>query len=115
MKNKKQYNLWGKLRSAVRAVWMYSPQHREALKLAAHIGSRYHSLADDKGKYFDCPLCDREWPMQMATLDHQPPCGSFDNWPDFAKFCAQLFEGPVRVICKLCHKTVTAKQRRKNV
>ena len=105
---KKQYNVWAKLRSAVRAVWMYSPQHREALKAV-------NLLRVDGTKGFDCPLCKKFWPIQMARIDHQPPCGSFDNWDDFTQFCVQLFEGPVRVICRLCHKIVTAKQRRKRV
>jgi hypothetical protein len=105
---KKQYNIWAKLRSATRAVWMYSPQHREALKAVQYvIGNTTHYYA------FKCPLCKVEYPMQMASIDHQPPCGSFDNWQDFTQFCVQLFEGPVRVICKLCHKSVTSEQRRR--
>lgn len=103
---KKQYNLWAKLRSAVRAVWMYSPQHREALAKA-------RQKDPEQGFFFECVLCKRQWPMFAASIDHQPPCGSFDNWGDFTQFCVQLFEGPVRVICKLCHKTVTAKQRKR--
>lgn len=104
---KKQYNLWGKLRSAMRDIWRYSPQHRTALQAVEY---NRDMIA---GSWFRCTLCKREWPIQMAALDHNPALGSFDSWETFADWSRRLFEGPVRVIDKICHKQVTSQQRRK--
>lgn len=90
----------------MRAVWMYSPQHREAIK---KITQKDPELG---GKGFECCICKKEWPIQMATVDHDPPLGSFDSWETFADWSRRLFEGKVRVIDKICHKEVTAKQRK---
>lgn len=108
VKKKKVYNLWGKLRSATRAVWMYSPHHREALSKVL--------VKDPKnGNYFfDCPLCGTNWHKAMAAVDHNPAVGSFDSWDTYADWCKRLFEGPVRVIDKICHKNITNAQRKKN-
>lgn len=97
-----------KLRSALRGVWQYDPLRKVVITAVEYDRDMI------AGKYFRCPLCKREWPTQLATVDHEPPIGSLtmDTIGDWIK---RLFYGPQRAICKLCHKTVTASQRRKYV
>jgi hypothetical protein len=111
MKKKKEYNVFNKIRAALRDIWRYSPQHREAIKLATAVDV-------GGGKYFCCPICTTNWPIELATVDHQPPLGALTHWGgdnDFSlgMWAHSLFYGPVRVICKPCHKKVTASQRKK--
>jgi hypothetical protein len=49
----------------------------------------------------------------MAEVDHDPALGTFDDWHNVESFIDRMFYGPQRAICKLCHKKVTAEQRRK--
>jgi len=110
---KKPKTLETKLRSALRLIWSRSAERRAILKAASRKGSRHHSLADPAGLYFDCPVCDREWPIQMAEVDHEPPIGTLASWRDTASFIEKMFFGPQRAICKLCHRTKTAAQRKR--
>lgn len=105
---KSKWNLWVKVRSALRDIYRYSPMRREAIKLAS-------TLVDPElgGKGFACPLCTRDYPIQMADVDHIEPCGSLLCSADLHEFFNRLMYGKVRVICKICHKKVTAAQRRK--
>ncbi len=98
---KSKWNLWVKVRSALRDIYRYSPMRREAIKFASREG------------LFTCPLCTVAWPIQMADVDHIEPCGSLLSAEDLPGFFDRLMNGKVRVICKLCHKKVTAAQRRK--
>jgi hypothetical protein len=97
----KPWNPYSKIRAAVRQVWRFSPARREALKLALQNGK------------FVCPCCKIEFDKWCADVDHVIPCGSFKSWGDSVGFLQRLFEGELRVICKGCHKKVTAEQRRK--
>ena len=106
MKQKKQFNVFGKIRTALRGIYRYSPMRREAVKAATQ-------KDPEQGSFFVCPLCKKQWPVQMIDVDHQPQCGSLQKWEDLTQFAVQLFEGPVRVICKICHKKVTKTQRTK--
>ena len=102
---KKPYNVFNKIRAALRDIWRYSPHHRGAIKAATQVDP-------ENGKFFDCPVCEQQWPIELATVDHQPPCGSLLSFEDLEPFTRRLFTGSVRVICKMCHKKVTAAQRR---
>jgi len=82
---KKQYNVWAKLRSAARAVWMYSPQHRQALAAVLVKDQRTGNY------FFDCPMCKTNWHKAMAAVDHNPPLGSFDSWNTYGDWCRRLF------------------------
>lgn len=111
---KKAKTLEVKLRSALRLIWSRSAERRAIIKTASYKGTRWvHSAPDEKGLYFQCPLCNREWPVQMAEVDHEPPIGTLESWRDTVSFLEKMFYGPQRAICKLCHKTKTAMQRRK--
>lgn len=94
-----------KLRSALRSVWQYDPL-RKAVITAITINDL------EKGKGFNCPICGKCWPIQLATVDHFPPIGSF-TLDTVGEWINKLFFGPQRVLCKPCHLRVTAQQRRK--
>lgn len=115
MKAKKQYNLFNKIRAALRDVYRYSPMRKEAIKKASFKNELSGSI------YFNCPVCLKGWPIQMADVDHEPPLGAlnylnppFNSTHDcLSEWANRLFYGNVQVICKLCHKKKTASQRKK--
>jgi hypothetical protein len=86
-----------KLRAAIRNVWQYDPLRKAVITSALR-----HA---DIGCYaaFKCPICKQEWPQDMATVDHEPELGSFtiDTIGDWINRC---FFGPMRVVCKPCHR-----------
>ena len=103
---KKAKSLETKLRSAIRLIWSRSAERRAILKAA--------TIDDpENGKGFICPECHRDWPIQMAEVDHEPPIGTLENWRDVESFIDKMFYGPQRALCKICHKKKTAAQRRK--
>lgn len=103
---KKAKTLEVKLRSALRLIWSRSAERRAILKAV--------TIDDtENGKGFNCPVCGRDWPIQMAEVDHEPPIGTLESWRDTVTFIDKMFFGPQRAICKLCHKKKTAQQRRK--
>lgn len=108
---KKAKTLEVKLRSAIRLIWSRSAERRAILKEASyklHIDSSHPVQV-----MFDCPGCQRPWPIQMAEVDHEPPIGTLESWRDVVSFIDKMFFGPQRALCKLCHKAKTASQRRK--
>lgn len=111
---KKAKTLETKLRSAIRLIWSRSAERRAILKQASYVGTQWvHSKPDPKGLYFQCPLCNREWPIQMAEIDHEPPIGTLASWRDTVQFIEKMFYGPQRAVCKLCHRKKTTAQRKK--
>lgn len=106
---KKPKTLEVKLRSALRLIWSRSSERRDILKRATYEAG----IHDPYTKAFKCPICLREWPIQMAEVDHEPPIGTLESWKDTANFIDKMFFGPQRAICKLCHKVKTAQQRKK--
>lgn len=106
---KKAKTLEVKLRSALRLIWSRSAERRAILKAAQFDKQGPAGM----GKYFTCPICKQMWPIQMAEVDHEPPIGTLESWRDTVSFLEKMFYGPQRAICKLCHKTKTAQQRRK--
>lgn len=106
MRKKKVYNLFNKIRAALRDIYRYSPMRKETIKAV---------IFESKvvGKAFTCPKCEVDWPIQMADVDHEPPLGPLIDSTDLKHWVDELFYGSVQVICKLCHKKKTAQQRRK--
>lgn len=105
---KSKWNLWVKVRSALRDIYRYSPMRREAIKAVM-----FKHPGFSGGPGFVCPICEVDWPGAMADVDHITACGSLLCAEDLPGFFDRLMNGKVRVICKLCHKKVTAAQRRK--
>ena len=103
---KKAKSLETKLRSAIRLIWSRSAERREIIKQATQ-------LHKDWGKCFVCDECGKQWPLGMAEVDHNPAIGTLESWKNTSKFIERMFFGPQRVVDKLCHKKITAEQRRK--
>ena len=103
---KKPKTLETKLRSAIRLIWSRSAERRAILKAV--------TIKDPElgGSGFTCPVCNRDWPIAMAEVDHEPALGTFDDWHKIEDYINRMFYGPQRAICKLCHKKKTAEQRR---
>lgn len=95
MARKKVWNVWAKLRTATRQIWMWSPARREALK-KAKIGKGREAL-------YQCAVCPKQVPHYCVDVDHVIPCGEFSNYEQYAEWCYRLFEGELRVLCKPCH------------
>lgn len=103
---------WTKLRSAIRNVWQYDHE-RKAIITAA--GKAYPAvLHDTGGKIFKCPICEKVWPIELATVDHEPELGGFASWEEFFGWTRRCFEGPQRAICKPCHKRKPKPKRKKH-
>lgn len=92
MRKAKTFNLWTKIRSALRKVWMYSPQRREAL-LAAKMPD---------GKYV-CQLCEKVFEKWGMDVDHITECGALTELAHIEGFVDRLFNGKLQAICKPCH------------
>lgn len=92
MRKVKVYNVFSKMRSALRKIWMYSPQRRQA-------------LADVKmsdGMYL-CLLCKKPQEKWAMDVDHIIECGSLKSLDDIRGFVDRLFNGKLQAICKICH------------
>jgi hypothetical protein len=96
MAKKKAWNVFGKLRTATRQIWMWSPARRQALILA--------QIGKGKGALYRCFICDKTLPKYCMDVDHIIPCGEFSNFEEYGNWCYRLFEGELRVLCKPCHQ-----------
>lgn len=96
----------GHIRSALRKLWMWSPQRRAALKRAKWNGT----------KFYRCQEC--HLPTEKPEVDHKIPCGptpgsKFGASASWDIFINRLFtsEAGLRVLCKPCHANITEAQR----
>ena len=95
MAKKKAWNVFGKLRTATRQIWMWSPARREALELA--------KTGKGRTAVYECAVCHKKLAKYCMDVDHIIPCGEFSNFEQYADWCYRLFEGDLRVLCKPCH------------
>ncbi len=86
--------------AALRKTWLRSPQRTIAKKKAFV----------DRGMY-KCSVCDAVVHYKELEIDHIEPCVPLDGWCGFDTFIERLFEGPLRAVCKPCHKGITDKQK----
>ena len=103
---KKPKSLETKLRSAIRLIWSRSAERRAII----HAATQIHK---DWGKCFVCDECGQQWPLGMAEVDHNPAVGALETWRDTSDFIKRMFFGHQRVVDKVCHKKITAAQRKK--
>lgn len=100
MKKPKVWNQWSKIRSALRKVWLYSPQRREAL------------IKVKNGKMYWCSTCNKMMPKWAIDVDHIIPCGSLGSIEDVKGFVDRLFHGQLQILCKVCHTLKTHKKEK---
>lgn len=109
----KTFNLASRIRSALRKIWLYSPQRKEALEAA-------YTRTMGKTKYRRCSECLGEFPTKDVAVDHIIPCGTMPGTRNarpedtLDAFVERLFCPSVglRVLCTECHTTVTREQRK---
>ena len=108
---KSQY--WGFIRSALRRAFSRYPVKYQVKKAAQR------TVEGKRHRYeYQCSVC-TEWHKDKdVEVDHDPPCGSLKDYDDLAGFVERMFceADSLRVVCKPCHKKITAEQReaRKN-
>lgn len=95
------------IRSALRKIWRWSEERREALKNA-------QSTMAGK-KVFRCAGCGRSKRPHLVVVDHKfcvtSPERGFISWDDHIKrlFCSV---SGLQVMCKRCHKIKTQKENK---
>ena len=103
---KRPWNVFTKIRSALRDIYRFSPMRRAAIDTVKQKDSELG------GWGFECVICRRQYHIKMAQVDHISPVGSLVCFEDLEGFARRLFTGPTRVICLICHAKVTKEQRR---
>lgn len=103
---KKPKTLEVKLRSAIRLIWSRSSERRAIIKAAVQVDP-------EQGKFFNCPICHKDYPDWAGEVDHEPQIGTLERWQDVAQFIDKMFYGPQRLVCKTCHRAKTKAQRKK--
>lgn len=97
---------FGKFRSAIRKIWLYSAIRREAVKRAKKNTNAYL-----------CHDCKQLFTTKEIEVDHIVPAGSLRDYEDFSPFIERMFnvdaDGLV-VLCKPCHKIKTDEHRNNN-
>ena len=101
-RKKKKYNLKSKITSALRRIWFFGPQRREAVKRAKDNGNK-------------CELCQkRKEKLECDHLFPVVPITGFDNWELYIQrlFCDS---NRLSMICKDCHsaRTLISRNMRK--
>ena len=95
-----------KIRAAIRGVWQYDFDRKRVID-EARIG-----VSTSKDRAFICPVCDKPWPIELATVDHEPELGKLPKLEEFGDWIVRCFTGPMRAICKPCHKKKPKAKRR---
>ena len=102
---------WGFIRSALRSKMSRWPPKIEAKKKARR---KYQGPNKQQKWEYQCAHC-AEWFMDKETeVNHKIECGSLKSYEDLPGFVERLFcgEDGFEVLCKPCHKEVTASQRK---
>jgi len=109
--NWSQAKFFGYIRSGLRQKWMRWPPKFECLK-----SSRVEVEGQGRTKYnYKCKKCGGLFKAKEVEVDHIEPAGSLRSFEEIEGFCRRLFVGKekLRVVCKQCHKIITAKERAK--
>ncbi len=104
-KSKKPYDPKPKIMSALRKIWQYSPQRREALKRS--------KVRIDKLDYNRCEKCRKL--VEKVQVDHQIPCvptEGFDSWDMVIERMLYVKTENLNVFCRECHGRKTTKENK---
>jgi hypothetical protein len=97
------------IRSALRrAFTRYPPKYQ------VKSNARRPFLGGGRQKYeYQCAICTHWHKEKEVEVDHMVACGSLKEYADLAGFVERMFceVEDLRILCKICHKEVTAKQR----
>jgi hypothetical protein len=98
------------IRSTLRRAYTRYPVKYAALEAAR----RPFKGTDKSTKWeFNCSQCDEWFKGKDVEVDHIIPCGSLTKYDDLPGFTERLFceVESLRVVCKPCHKVITAEER----
>jgi len=100
---------WSFLRSGLRQKWMRWPPKFEALK-----DSRIDVQNQGRTRFnYKCAKCEAYFKQKEVEVDHIVPAGTLKDWGDIEGFTRRLFvsKDKLRVVCKPCHKKITAAEK----
>ena len=103
---------WAFIRSGLRAKFSRWPPKYTVLNDA----KRPYKGPNKKQRYeYKCSECKKHHLQKDVEVDHIIPCGSLKQYEDLAGFVERMFCGKdgLRVVCKPCHKSITAESRKK--
>jgi 5-methylcytosine-specific restriction endonuclease McrA len=96
---RRPFNLRSRITSALRRIWLYSPQRRAAVAAAKADGNR-------------CTKCRR--PQAKLDIDHIESVVGVEGFNgDWTNYIKRLMEGELTWLCKPCHKRKTDETRKK--
>lgn len=96
-RKRRPFNLRSRITSALRRIWLYSPQRRLVVAQARADNNR-------------CTSCRK--PQPKCDIDHVQsvvPVEGFNG--DWTNYIRRLFEGELTWLCKDCHNIKTAEMR----
>lgn len=102
---------WSFIRSGLRAKWNRWPPKYVVLEAARKV------VRGKRHKYeYKCSQCSKWYKAKEVEVDHIEPAGRLGDFDDLPGFVERLFVGEdkLRVVCKPCHKTLTAAERKKD-
>lgn len=104
---------WSFIRSALRAAWSRYPPKYQVLDLASR---PYVGPDKRQKKEFQCALCSKWHKRTNVEVDHIIPAGKLSCYADLPGFVERLFTSldKLRVLCKPCHKDITAEEKKRN-
>lgn len=101
------------VRSALRAAFRKWPPKFDTLK-AARTSARINPASGRMAMHYTCAACKKDYPLKNVQVDHIKPVvpKNFTTWDDFIArlYCEAKW---LQVLCKPCHKTKTAEERKK--
>jgi len=98
------------IRTALRGAFSRYPVKYQVLKAS----QRY--VTGQRHKYeHQCAECNEWFKGKEVQVDHIKPAGSLKCYDDLPSFVSNLFceADNLQVLCKSCHKTKTAEERKK--
>lgn len=100
------------IRAGVRTAWFRWPARVEALEAAKE---PYTGLNKRLKWVYRCNICSELFQLKLVQVDHIEMVGKLDSYEALPEFCNNLFcsVSNLRVLCKPCHKKVTAEQRKR--
>jgi 5-methylcytosine-specific restriction endonuclease McrA len=86
-----------RLKSAIRKVWRWSAERREAIKR-------------NKGA---CDLCEKPFAKKDLSVDHREPVVTSEGFTDWHSYIERMFCGSSNydLLCAACHKVKTKSER----
>lgn len=102
---KTKSEFFGKFRSAIRKIWMYSGIRRAVLARQRIAPNKYL-----------CEHCSKLFKSIDVEVNHKEQCGSLSSFEDFTPFVSRMFNEDLsnyEVLCKDCHKVITNEQKQK--